>query len=203
MAPPSLVPWGLAAFILPLCTNVFVTGLIAWRIWYLSPRKASDLRGAHFPLGSGQAAMGIVIESGVLYLAVQVVLVTLFAIGHPAQGIVAVIAVQIYVRNRRLSRTTKLNILCIQGIAPTLIVIRVALGLSNTPSGRLSSEATSSSQPVPVHTRVQVGYTMASYTDSSSTQPNFPEIHLDQIKSKTGGEYLPSNYSSATVKDVV
>jgi hypothetical protein len=54
--------------------------------------------------------MGIVIESGVLYLAVQIVLVTLFAIGHPAQGIVAVIAVQIYVCNRRLSRTPKLNI---------------------------------------------------------------------------------------------
>jgi hypothetical protein len=53
--------------------------------------------------------MDIVIESGALYLAVQLVFVILFAIRHPAQGIIAVIAVQIYVRNVRLSMTTKLS----------------------------------------------------------------------------------------------
>ena len=31
MAPKSLVPLGLAGFTLPLCTNVFVTGLIIGR----------------------------------------------------------------------------------------------------------------------------------------------------------------------------
>ena len=97
MAPPSLVPLGLAAFSLPLGTNVIVTTLIAVRIWYLSPRKARNVGSAQFPTRTGQAAIDIVVESGMLYLAVQLVFVTLFAIRHPAQGIVGVIAVQIYV----------------------------------------------------------------------------------------------------------
>jgi hypothetical protein len=99
MAPKSLVPLGLAGFTLPLCTNVFVTSLIAGRIWYISPRKARDLPGVNFPVGRGRAAIDIVVESGALYLAVQLVLVILFALEHPAQGIVAAIAVQIYVRS--------------------------------------------------------------------------------------------------------
>jgi hypothetical protein len=98
MAPPSLVPLGLASFSLPLGTNVVVTSLITARIWYLSPRKARNMGSAQFPTRTGQAAIDIVIESGMLYLAVQLVFVALFAIGHPAQGIVGVIAVQIYVR---------------------------------------------------------------------------------------------------------
>ena len=100
IAPPSLVPLGLAGFILPLCTNVFVTALIAARIWLLSPRKVRDMRGVYFPEGTGRTAIDIVIESGALYLIVQLVFVVLFAIRHPAQGIVGVIAVQTYVRNR-------------------------------------------------------------------------------------------------------
>jgi hypothetical protein len=89
---------GLAAFSLPLGTNVIVTTLIATRIWYLSPRKARNMRSAQFPTRTGQAAIDIVVESGMLYLAVQLIFVVLFAIRHPAQGIVGVIAVQIYVR---------------------------------------------------------------------------------------------------------
>jgi hypothetical protein len=81
-----------------LVTNVFVTTLIAMRIWYLSPRKAHDQHSTQFPTGTGRAAIDIVIESGMLYVAVQLVFVVLFAIRHPAQGIVGVIAVQIYVR---------------------------------------------------------------------------------------------------------
>ncbi|KAI0248392.1 hypothetical protein BJV78DRAFT_1131587 [Lactifluus subvellereus] len=173
MAPRSLVSLGLASFTLPLCSNVFVTGLIAGRIWYLSPRKARDLRGAHFPLGTGRAAIDIVIESGALYMAVQLVFLILFAIGHPARGIVGVIAVQIY------------------GIAPTLIIIRVALGLSSTPSGRLGSGAASSSQLV--HARVRIGHSKILYTDSG--QPLAPEIPMPRIKSKNSGEDLPSSRS--------
>ena len=99
MAPPSLVSLGLAAFSLPLGTNVIVTTLIAGRIWYLSPRKARNMGSAQFPTGTGRAAIDIVIESGMLNLAVQLVLVILFAIKHPAQSIVGVVAVQIYVRS--------------------------------------------------------------------------------------------------------
>ena len=98
IAPPSLVPLGLAAFSLPLGTNVIVTTLIAVRIWYLSPRRVRNMGSARFPTGTGRAAIDIVVESGMLYLAVQLVFVVLFAIAHPAQGIVGVIAVQIYVR---------------------------------------------------------------------------------------------------------
>jgi hypothetical protein len=52
---------------------------------------------------TSRPAIDIVVESGMVYLAVQLVFVVLFAIRHPAQGIVAVIAVQIYVRNRHLA----------------------------------------------------------------------------------------------------
>ena len=98
IAPPALIPLGLVSFALPLCTNIIVTTLIATRIWYLSPRKVRDMRSAQFPTATGRAAIDIVVESGMLYLAVQLVFVVLFAIRHPAQGIVGVIAVQIYVR---------------------------------------------------------------------------------------------------------
>ena len=98
IVPPSLRPLGLAAFFLPLGTNVIVTTLICARIWYLSPRKARDLRSEHFPTGIGQSVIKIVVESGMLYLAVQLILVVLMAIGHPAQLAVGAIAVQIYVR---------------------------------------------------------------------------------------------------------
>jgi hypothetical protein len=99
MSPPSLLPLGIANFTLPLCTNVLVTTLITVRIWYLSPRNTRDLPGGRFPMGTSRTAIDIVIESGMLYLAVQLVFVILFAIQHPAQGIVGVIAVQIYVRS--------------------------------------------------------------------------------------------------------
>jgi hypothetical protein len=75
-----------------------VTSLIAARIWCLSPRKARNMGSAQFPTRTGQAVIDIVVESGMLYLAVQLVFVILFAIGHPAADIVRVIAVQIYVR---------------------------------------------------------------------------------------------------------
>ena len=80
-----------------------VTTLIAVRIWYLSPRRSRDSCGARFPMDTSRRAIDIVVESGMIYLAVQLVFVVLFAIRHPAQGIVAVIAVQIYVRNCHLT----------------------------------------------------------------------------------------------------
>lgn len=149
IAPPSLVPLGLAGFVLPLCTNVFVTAFIAARIWLLSPRKVHDLRGLYFPEGTGRAAIDIVIESGAFYLVVQLVFVVLFAIHHPAQGIVGVIAVQIY------------------GIAPALITIRVALGLSSSSStsGRHGARPASWSQPPPP-IKVRIGYNMTAFTDA-------------------------------------
>ncbi|EKM58164.1 uncharacterized protein PHACADRAFT_252254 [Phanerochaete carnosa HHB-10118-sp] len=106
---PSIVPLGLASFTLPLCTNVIVTSLIIFRIWYMS--KDTVLYG--LPTRSTtRAAMGIVIESGILYFVVQFIFVVIFGIGHPAEFIMILVATQTY------------------GITSTLILINVGLGLS-------------------------------------------------------------------------
>jgi hypothetical protein len=100
--PQYLLSLALAGFVLPLCSNAFITALIAARIWYLSPRKARDVQGTRFPADTGRAAIDIVVESGMLYLVVQFIFVVLFALRHPAQDIAGMVAVQIYVRNSSL-----------------------------------------------------------------------------------------------------
>lgn len=184
MAPASIVPWGLAAFVLPLVTNVIVTTLIAMRIWYLSPRKVRDMRSARFPT-TGRATIDIVIESGMLYVVVQLIFVILFAIQHPALDIVGVIAVQIYVR---IFVTLKVENRCkraphlIQGIAPTLILIRVALGLSNMQFGPIRSAAAASIASHPASsTHVRIGYSTTSFTDAGQRLP--PEMPVSEFKS--------------------
>lgn len=108
VAPAAIVPLGTAGYALPLCTNVLVTALIVGRIWYAS-RSAS----AHIASGqrTSRHAMNILIESGALYLVTQLIFVVLFALKHPAQAIVAVMAVQIYVSitiSRHLTSTQKI-----------------------------------------------------------------------------------------------
>ena len=98
MIPASVIPLGLAGIILPLITNVILTTLIALRISYLSPRQVRGMRSTQFTTGTGRAVIEIVIESGMLYLAVQFVFVILFAMQHPARVIFGAITVQIYVR---------------------------------------------------------------------------------------------------------
>ncbi|KAF8442448.1 hypothetical protein L210DRAFT_3446785 [Boletus edulis BED1] len=117
--PPALVPLSLAAYTLPLCTNVMVTSLIVYRIWYTS-RTIPD--SPQIGQGATRRAMMLIIESGALYLVFQFVFVVLVAISNAAEAIVAVMAVQIY------------------GIAPTLIIIRVGLGISSeNTSGTVAS----------------------------------------------------------------
>jgi len=174
IAPPSLVPLGLAGFSLPLGTNVIVTTLIATRIWYLSPRKARNMPSAQFPTGTGQAAIDIVVESGMLYLAVQLIFVVLFAIRHPAQGIVGVIAVQIY------------------GIAPTLILIRVGLGVSNLQNGPNHSGPPSSMSHPTSSTQLRIN--TVSYTEPGRHLPS--EKSVSEIKSKSSSGGLGSALSS-------
>ena len=99
IAPESIVPLGIASFALPLATNFLVTTLIVSRIYYM----ASYIRDVQAVSTVGNMrdrfnhAAAIVIESGMLYLIFQLVLVILFAIKHPAQAIVGVAAVQVYV----------------------------------------------------------------------------------------------------------
>lgn len=102
VAPDAIVPLGIAGYALPLGTNVMITILIVSRIWYVS-RGAKELvvsmKGFRSASDTARRAMNIIIESGVLYLVTQLIFVVLFALQHPAQAIMAVVAVQIYVRD--------------------------------------------------------------------------------------------------------
>jgi hypothetical protein len=97
LAPASIVPLLTAGYVLPLVTNVLVTVLIVLRIWYLSPAGNQQLRGISTPSRIARRATDSLVESGALYMVTQIIFVVLFVIGHPAQAIIAVIAVQIYV----------------------------------------------------------------------------------------------------------
>ena len=139
--PPELVPLGLAGYTLPLCTNIIVTSLIVYRIWSTSravPDSPLDSIGSSVT----RRAMMLIIESGALYLLFQLVFVVLFAIPHPAEAILAVMTVQIYVSNASTDSKpiSKPDLFFSQGIAPTLIIIRVGLGISSeNPSGTVAS----------------------------------------------------------------
>ncbi|KAH7873978.1 uncharacterized protein C8R40DRAFT_1110676 [Lentinula edodes] len=110
-APAAIVPIGTAAFSMSLCLNFIVSALIVGRIWYIT--------GLNREIKTDSAirrASAIIIESGLLFLAAQLVFVVLFAIKHPAQAIVEPIATQIY------------------GISPTLIIVRVGMGSTFEPT---------------------------------------------------------------------
>ena len=106
--PAALVPLGLAGYALPLATNFMATTLIAGRL-YASAHNAEKRVGALMSgtMRAAQRAVEIMVESGALYLVTQVVFVVLFAIGHPAQAILAVVAVQIYVSILHVARPFK------------------------------------------------------------------------------------------------
>ncbi|EKM58138.1 uncharacterized protein PHACADRAFT_139802 [Phanerochaete carnosa HHB-10118-sp] len=107
---PAIVPLGLASFVLPLCTNVLATGLIVARVWWMGRG------GRMYALSGGGAtrkAMHVIIESGALYFLVQLVFVVVYGLNDPSADVMIAIAVQTY------------------GIASTLIIIHVGLGLSS------------------------------------------------------------------------
>ncbi|KII84638.1 hypothetical protein PLICRDRAFT_355567 [Plicaturopsis crispa FD-325 SS-3] len=117
-APASVAPLGTTAFALSLCLNFLVTLLIVGRIWHIS--QQTRILQSYTTRNRTRVAMGVLIESGMLFLAVQLVFVVLFAIGHPAQNVVVPAALQIY------------------GIAPTLLIVRVRMGSSYDPEARES-----------------------------------------------------------------
>jgi len=180
-ATPSrgLESFGLATLSLPLGTNVIVTALIAGRIWYLSPRKPRNICSAlwQFPTRIGHATIDIVIESGMLYLAVQLILVILVAIQHPAQSIASVIAVQIY------------------GIAATLTIIRARLCISN-----MRSEVICSGLPSSMHFTIPTLSTQVrTNTEPGRRLPaemSLSEIIIKPISPTTGSEDLGAPSSS-------
>lgn len=96
-APPaSLVPLGGAGYILPLCTNLMVTFLIVIRIWW-ETHGSSDSEVIISSRRLAHKATRNIIESAALYLVAQLIFVILFMLRHPAEGIIAVVATQLYV----------------------------------------------------------------------------------------------------------
>ncbi|PIL23344.1 hypothetical protein GSI_14655 [Ganoderma sinense ZZ0214-1] len=108
--PKPMLPLTLAGYSLPLCTNLMATTLIIARIWWLSRGTVGE--GFRSARTISRSAIATIVESGALYLAVQLAYVVLLALEIPVDAIIAVMACQIY------------------GIAPTLILIRVMLGIS-------------------------------------------------------------------------
>ena len=97
---PAVQPLIFAAYILPLIANFTLTTLIASRIWWMT-RGTSEYLGntvtGRKTNAAFKAAM-IVIESGVLYFVAQLIYLTVFAIGNPAEFLMSLVVVQIYVR---------------------------------------------------------------------------------------------------------
>ncbi|KAG1756995.1 hypothetical protein EDB19DRAFT_1865806 [Suillus lakei] len=111
--PTQIVPLTIAGYVLPLCTNIMVTGLIAGRLWYISRIPVVDEHGKPVMFKIAARPMMLIIESGALYMVTQLIFVVLVAIQNPAEAVLSLAGTQIY------------------GIASTLIIIRVGLGISS------------------------------------------------------------------------
>lgn len=70
------------------------------------------------------------------------------------------------------------------GYRAKIIIIRVALGMSNTLSGRSGARTASSLAP----TGVRIGYNMPALTDTGRHVGDDARVHIDHAKSKPGAE---------------
>ena len=97
---PAVQPLIFAAYVLPLIANFMLTTLIAGRIWWMT-RGTDEYLGTTVKGRRKNAAFKaamIFIESGVLYFVAQLIYLTVFAIGNPAEFLMSLVVVQIYVR---------------------------------------------------------------------------------------------------------
>jgi len=117
-----------ANFILSLALNVLCTGLVAYRIWS-SARRVSILGSRH--TGVYYGALAVVVESAALYTVSLAIYIGLYLGELHAESILFDINAQI---------------MC---IVPTLILVRVALGLHYHSGWDTSS--TSSVETMPTH----------------------------------------------------
>lgn len=106
----NIAGWGTALFSLSLATNIIVTTLIASRIWWISREAASNF-GRRYGMRYNQA-FAIVIESGAIYSLSLCTLLILYCQRTNAQ----------YIAYDSLAQ--------IMGIVPTMIIVRVGLGIS-------------------------------------------------------------------------
>ena len=109
--PAAFIPLQTAGYVLPLCTNAIATAIILYGIRRTAPSHDSPTSIIPQTQHLSRAIMVMVVESGALYLVVQLVLVVLTALDHPAQNIIGVMAVQIYVRRGHLRSKRDANIL--------------------------------------------------------------------------------------------
>jgi len=119
------IPVGTVGFTLSGMLSLAMTSLIVSRIWWISSGVKKTLNGANVipkeNSSSVRIAIEVSIESGLVVAMLQVVLVTFYAIGHPALVLVWSMAAQIY------------------AMAPTLIILRVGL---TAPPGDSSAHTT-------------------------------------------------------------
>jgi len=112
-----LAPWITSAFSMTLSTTVICTGLIAFRIWR-SQRLLKQAR-VHSTL---LPVMVMIVESGAIYSAALISIIAAFASGNNSQYIIIDFLPSLI------------------GIVFTLIIIRVALGISSSGSSSVQSQ---------------------------------------------------------------
>jgi hypothetical protein len=112
----TIINMSLASYICPLITNLFVTGFITGRIWIMVKRQGDDTMST-----PARRAVATIVESGLLFFLIQLVLTVVVNFEVPAQIPIAAVAVQIY------------------GIAPTLITAGINSGVLFTSKGGVPS----------------------------------------------------------------
>ncbi|EKM56811.1 uncharacterized protein PHACADRAFT_254136 [Phanerochaete carnosa HHB-10118-sp] len=149
--PPAAQPLVFAAYILPLIANFMLTVLIAGRIWWLTGINTYTVTSLTGRKSIAFKTAMIIIESGVLYFVVQLVYLTVFAVGNSSDQLMSLVAVQVY------------------GIAPTLIIIQVGLGFSSEESTRPTMTSTGLSF---VHGGLSQGTTRTTTSAPTSDMPS-------------------------------
>ncbi|KZS91272.1 hypothetical protein SISNIDRAFT_456879 [Sistotremastrum niveocremeum HHB9708] len=105
----QLASWITAELVLTFCNNIINTGLITYKIWSVDRRASSRVEGQ-----SMRPVIAIVVESGALAAATSMITLITYLAGSNSQYIVLD------------------NMSPITGIAFTLIIVRVGLGLANS-----------------------------------------------------------------------
>jgi hypothetical protein len=149
------------------------------------------MSGAQFSTGTDPAAIDIIVESGMLHLAVQLIFVVLFAsAGHRRSNCCANLCPYSLPMEGREFVVNQSSPKITQGIAPTLILIRVGLGVASMQNEPIRSGPPSSmSQPT---SSTQVRINTFSFTEPGT----FPQMSVSGIKSKPSNEDLGSAHSS-------
>ncbi|KAF5392845.1 hypothetical protein D9757_000985 [Collybiopsis confluens] len=102
--------WGTVSFSFSFATNIVVTGLIAGRIWWYGHRASTYLGKVHKK--KYHRAMVIIIESGLISALTMVLILIFYRVTLVSADFIYFPACQI------------------MGIVPTLIIVRVGLGVS-------------------------------------------------------------------------